>query len=189
MHAVAPRTGAEEVTLAEEQLEYKPLTAARYDVQFTEQSPPARALLTRWRLDDRDRELIAGGEDVYLACLTFGDPLQPLIVQVGPQSPTNWLTSEAVPAILLGQIPENNVPPVMDAAEWAEVPPLAAAPEVHLCAIALANRALPDDSRYKLSPAMVKGLRAVGAQLMWPHSALLFEIADVIASYLPPSKE
>jgi hypothetical protein len=80
MHMVSPRTGADEVTIAENQLEYKPLVAAVY------QTPEGvQTLLTRWRLDDAERARVAAGEDVYLGVMTFGNPLQPLIMQVGPE--------------------------------------------------------------------------------------------------------
>lgn len=80
MHMVAPRTGALEVTLAEDQLEYKPLVAAVYETEAG-----ARVLLTRWRFSDEDRARIAAGEDLYLGVMTFGQPLQPLMVGVGPE--------------------------------------------------------------------------------------------------------
>lgn len=79
MRMIAPRTGAEEITIAEDQLEYKPLVAARY---VTEDGVPV--LLTRWRLTDEERALIAEGADLYLSVMTFGQPLQPLSLQVGP---------------------------------------------------------------------------------------------------------
>lgn len=77
---VAPRTGAPELTLAEEQEEYLPLTVACYE---TDRGSPA--LLSRWRLSDEDRERIAAGEDVYLLVVTGGAPMQPVAVQVGPE--------------------------------------------------------------------------------------------------------
>ena len=77
---VAPRTGAEEITIAEDQLEYRPLVAAVYR---TEDGQPL--LLTRWRFTEEERQQIAGGEDLYLAVLTFGKPLQPLALQIGPE--------------------------------------------------------------------------------------------------------
>ena len=77
MRSVAPRTGAPEVTIAEDQHQYKTLVGAQYD------DPPA--MLTRWRLDDADRERVAAGEDIYLAVLTFGGPFPPLSIQVGPE--------------------------------------------------------------------------------------------------------
>lgn len=73
---VAPRTGAEEITIAEDQLEYKPLVAARYQ---TPEGVPV--LLTRWKLDDAERAKVAAGEDLYLSLMTFGNPLPPLQVQ------------------------------------------------------------------------------------------------------------
>lgn len=80
MRMVAPRTGADEITLAEDQLEYKPLTAAVYR---TEEGHVT--LLTRWKFTDEERAAIAAGEDLYLGVMTFGGPLQPLMAQVGPE--------------------------------------------------------------------------------------------------------
>jgi hypothetical protein len=80
MHMVAPRTGADEITIAEDQLEYKPLVVAVYQ---TPQGVPV--LLTRWRLTEEERQLVAAGEDLYLSVLTFGQPLQPIGLQVGPE--------------------------------------------------------------------------------------------------------
>ncbi len=81
MRMIAPRTGAHEITLAEEQLEYRPLTAAVYSHPDFDNAP---VLLTRWTFTDEERAAIANGEDLYLAVLTFGKPLQPLAPQVGP---------------------------------------------------------------------------------------------------------
>lgn len=78
MHMVAPRTGADEITIAENQLEYKPLVACGY------LTAAGVTLLTRWRLNEEDRARVAAGEDVYLAVVTGGKPLQPLHIQVGP---------------------------------------------------------------------------------------------------------
>lgn len=82
MRMVAPRTGAPEVTLAEDQLEYRPLTVAAY--QHNDRPGKAFMLLSRWRLSDEERRRIAAGEDLYLAVCTFGDPMQPVSLQVGP---------------------------------------------------------------------------------------------------------
>lgn len=79
MRMIAPRTGAEEITLAEDQLEYRPLVAALYE---TAEGVPV--LLTRWRFTDEERAAIAAGEDLYLGVMTFGKPLQPLMAGVGP---------------------------------------------------------------------------------------------------------
>jgi len=79
---IAPRTGAEEITIAEDQLEYSPLVAAVYAHAAYGNAP---FLLTRWTFTDEERAAIAAGEDLYLGVLTFGQPLQPLSLQVGPQ--------------------------------------------------------------------------------------------------------
>lgn len=81
MRMIAPRTGAHEITLAEEQPEYMPLTAAVY--HHAEMQSPV--LLTRWTFTPEERRRIAKGEDVYIGVLTFGKPLQPLLVQCGPE--------------------------------------------------------------------------------------------------------
>ncbi len=93
MHSIAPRTGAEEVTLATDQHEYKELVAAHYMVEYAE-GMQGHALLTRWRFTSEERERIKEGADLYLACLTFGNPLQPLMLQVGPEGPTCWTVPE-----------------------------------------------------------------------------------------------
>jgi hypothetical protein len=76
---IAPRTGAPEVTIAENQPEYLTLTAAAY-----EYSDGAYGLLTRWRLTEDERKRLLAGEDVYLMQLTFRKPMQPVRLQVGP---------------------------------------------------------------------------------------------------------
>lgn len=92
---IAPRTGADEITIAEDQLEYRPLVAAVYSHPDFGGAP---YLLTRWQLDDGELAKLLGvdvevvralprardREDLYLAILTGGQPLQPLALQVGP---------------------------------------------------------------------------------------------------------
>lgn len=95
MRMIAPRTGADEVTIAEDQLEYKPLVAAIYvNEQY---GPDALTLLTRWTFTPEERAAIAAGEDVYLGVLTFGKPLQPLSMQVGAEGYTVGPDSQRVP--------------------------------------------------------------------------------------------
>lgn len=79
MRPIAPRTGAHEVTVAEEQEEYMPITVARY--QF---SDGVRGTLTRWTFTDAERRAVAAGEDIYVMQLDGGGPMTPLSVQVGP---------------------------------------------------------------------------------------------------------
>lgn len=66
MRAIAPRTGAPEVTIAEEQEEYMPITVALYDY-----SDGSRGLLTRWQPSPEERQAIAAGADVFVQQLNF----------------------------------------------------------------------------------------------------------------------
>lgn len=75
MRPIKPETGAPEKTMAENQEEYHSLPVAEY---------AEGVLLSRWRLNDEERERITNGEDLYIAFWTFGRPLQPVNVQVGP---------------------------------------------------------------------------------------------------------
>jgi hypothetical protein len=75
---VSPNVGLPEVTVAEDQHDYLALTAA-----VVEWRDGSRGILTRWRLTDDERRRIAGGEDLYVTLLTFGQPMQPLGIDVG----------------------------------------------------------------------------------------------------------
>jgi hypothetical protein len=79
MRPIAPRTGFPEVTIAEEQEEYMPVTVALY--QYDD---GVRGLLTRWTFTPEERAAVAAGEDVYVQQLNFGTPMTPLIVRCGP---------------------------------------------------------------------------------------------------------
>jgi hypothetical protein len=78
MRPIAPRTGAPEMTFAEEQEEYMPLTVALYQYDNG-----VRGLLTRWTPTAEERAALARGEDIYVQQLNFGGPMTPLIVRVG----------------------------------------------------------------------------------------------------------
>lgn len=80
MRMIAPRTGAPEITLAEEQTEYAPVTVAVY---AHPDLGGARTLFSRWRLTPEERERVAAGEDIYLGLVTFDRPMQPIMIQVG----------------------------------------------------------------------------------------------------------
>lgn len=79
MRAIAPRTGAVEVTVAEEQEQYKTLTTAQYQY-----SCGTLGILSRWTLTAEEREAVARGEDIYIMQLNFGTPMTPMIVRCGP---------------------------------------------------------------------------------------------------------
>ena len=82
MRAIAPRIGkAEEVTLAENQLEYMPLVAAVFD-----RLRGGKTYVTRWTPTDDERKRIAKGEDIYVAqFLPTNETLfMPMRVDCGP---------------------------------------------------------------------------------------------------------
>lgn len=85
MRPIAPRTGAEELTVAEHQEQYQPVTVALYQ---DEHGTPMRLL--RYTFTAEDRARIATGEDVYVALLG-GGPMTPISAQVGPHAPTNYV--------------------------------------------------------------------------------------------------
>ncbi|KKN88147.1 hypothetical protein LCGC14_0252190 [marine sediment metagenome] len=76
--AVAPRVGCREIMMAEEQPEY--LTCC---VAVVEYSDGTVGTMTRWKLDDAERAEIAAGEDVYLTLMCFGQPMQPIQLEIG----------------------------------------------------------------------------------------------------------
>jgi hypothetical protein len=85
MFMKAPRTGADEITVAEEQLEYLPLTVAVYRYPDDHPDFPGVVyLLSRWSFTPAEREQLAKGEDIYIAHIVGSGPLQPLAPQVGP---------------------------------------------------------------------------------------------------------
>lgn len=66
---------AHEIVFAKDQPQYKPLPAIcnRND----------GIVLTRWKLTDTEREAVALGADLFLSVYTFGQPLQPLLPEIG----------------------------------------------------------------------------------------------------------
>jgi len=97
MHMVAPRTGAPEITVAEDQLEYRTLTCAEYTIPEGQPFAGARYLVSRWRFTDEDLAALVGvsvaelarfrqgrtGDDLYVSHLTWDGLLQPFDPQVG----------------------------------------------------------------------------------------------------------
>ncbi len=79
MRAIAPRTGAPEATIAEEQPEYMPITVALY--QYADGSC---GILTRWQPSAAERSAIAAGEDIFVHQLHFREAMTPLSVRIGP---------------------------------------------------------------------------------------------------------
>ncbi|HKB54416.1 MAG TPA: hypothetical protein VKD22_10470 [Ramlibacter sp.] len=90
MRMIAPRTGAREITLAEDQLEYSTLTVAVYNDKGTPGVGP-RVLVSRWTLTPEERAQVAAGEDVFVALQTGPTPMQPIIVDIGAR---RWTAPE-----------------------------------------------------------------------------------------------
>jgi len=67
--------GSRPLVFAEHQPQYQPLPSIR---------TPDGKVITRWTLTDSERAAIVRGEDVFLTVLTFNQPLQPVLLTVGP---------------------------------------------------------------------------------------------------------
>jgi hypothetical protein len=85
MRTISPNLkDVEEIVVAEEQGEYKPLVAAvAYATDF--ESP---LFVLRWRLTPEERQRLIDGEDLWTTHLTFGHAFQPLTTDVGKP---DWL--------------------------------------------------------------------------------------------------
>jgi hypothetical protein len=79
MLSVEPLTGAKQVTLAVNQEEYEPLTVALY-INTDLNSP---VLYSRWKLSEEERQALIDGQDIFVGQVTYGQPLQPVSIQVG----------------------------------------------------------------------------------------------------------
>jgi hypothetical protein len=74
---------AKEIVFAENQSEYTPLrTLVGNDRD--------RRVLSRWEPTPEQRKAIAEGADIYLQLLTFGQPLQPILMLVSDGSWEDW---------------------------------------------------------------------------------------------------
>jgi hypothetical protein len=66
---------AHEVVYAKDQPEYIPLRTLRGNT-------PEVPVLSRWTLTPEQRKAVADGADIFLQLLTFGNPLQPIVMAV-----------------------------------------------------------------------------------------------------------
>ncbi|RJP17198.1 MAG: hypothetical protein C4529_14985 [Deltaproteobacteria bacterium] len=71
-----------EVVYAKDQPEYIPLRCLRSNAY-------TGSVLSRWTLTPEQRQLVAEGGDIFLELLTFGHPLQPIMIAVG-NDPEPW---------------------------------------------------------------------------------------------------
>lgn len=65
----------DEVVYAKDQTEYIPLRCAVSPM-------PTRKATSRWTLTEEQRKAVAEGADIYLTLLTFGHPLQPIMIAI-----------------------------------------------------------------------------------------------------------
>lgn len=79
-----PPKGWNEVVYAKDQPQYLPLPALLSMMSDGQ-------MVTRWTLSPEERAAIAGGADVFLTVLTFGRPLQPVLLEVGGSFALNHL--------------------------------------------------------------------------------------------------
>lgn len=70
---VIPNEMHDEIIVAEHQDEYQDLPSIR----LVDQS-----ILTRWKLTDEERRIVAETGDIYLIMQTFGNPVTPVMIQV-----------------------------------------------------------------------------------------------------------
>lgn len=72
---VLPLQPQNEVVYAKDQPEYNKLPAIRLDCRQGE-------VITRWRPNAEELELLNRGESIFLHIWTFGDRLQPILIEV-----------------------------------------------------------------------------------------------------------
>jgi len=67
---------SKEIIYAKDQPEYIPL-------RTLVSAGPDRKVISRWTLTNEQRKAVAEGADIFLQLLTFGRPLQPILMAVG----------------------------------------------------------------------------------------------------------
>lgn len=81
---VVPSAGNDEIVYAKDQPEYQPLPCLRME---------DGTILTRWSLDEDEKQKVLEQGYVYLSVSTFNQPLQPLLITV---EPPDWFPLEPV---------------------------------------------------------------------------------------------
>lgn len=70
---------SEDVVYAKDQPEYKPLRTLVYETYPNSQDI---RVMSRWTLTPEQRKKVTDGADIYLTLLTFGGPLQPVLMGI-----------------------------------------------------------------------------------------------------------
>lgn len=100
---IRPKLEAVQLTIAEEQEEYKSVTAAVVQhpdypgvrVRLPDgQVAQYNSIVLAFRPTDEERAKLVAGEDLYVSLLTFGKPMQGIILTVGPQEFAQWFGVE-----------------------------------------------------------------------------------------------
>lgn len=94
MRMIRPRLATAQITIAEEQEQFKPVTAAlvrhpQYPGVMTERGE-FNSVVLAFRPDAEQRARLAAGEAIYVSLLTFMQPMQGIILSVGPEEPAAW---------------------------------------------------------------------------------------------------
>ena len=71
---------SEEVVFAKDQPEYIPLRTLAYE---TYPNSGDIRVMSRWTLTPEQRKKVSEGSDIFLTLLTFGGPLQPILMGIG----------------------------------------------------------------------------------------------------------
>ncbi len=85
MRFVRPELNIPTTTLAEEQEEYMPVTVGHLINPLYGSADPSglNTILLALRPSEEERQALIDGKDLYVALLTFGTPMQPIMVMVG----------------------------------------------------------------------------------------------------------
>lgn len=97
MRMVRPKLDAPQVTIAEDQEEFKPVTAAlvhnpaypaeMYQIAGEDEPRALNAIVLAFKPSDEERARLAAGEDIYITLLTFLKPMPGIIVSAGSGEP------------------------------------------------------------------------------------------------------
>lgn len=71
---------SEEVVYAKDQPQYEPLRTLPYE---TYPGSGDYRVMSRWSLTPEQRRKVSEGSDIFLTLLTFGQPLQPILMALG----------------------------------------------------------------------------------------------------------
>lgn len=85
MRMIRPKLATRQVTIAEDQGEFRPVTGALVTHPGYPTHPLGgfNSVVLAFRPSDEERARIAAGEDLYVSLLTFGQPMQGVLVLVG----------------------------------------------------------------------------------------------------------